>query len=130
MNVTITARHCELSNDEKSFIEDRVNNLLRFHNKIIETQVTVIEEKHRQRAEIKVKINHNVFFSEAESKDLRQSIEQVVQKLQRQIKKYKGQSRRRAIDKEELVSIGRDTSFSDEDEEDMSIEPDVDSDLI
>jgi len=127
MNVTITARHCELSNEEKSFIEDRVKGLLRFYNKIMEAHVTVVEEKHRQRAEIKIKINQNVFFSEAESADLHQSIEQVIQKLQRQIKKHKGRFRRKAVGKEELVAIGEEVPFSDEEGDDLSIEPLVDS---
>jgi putative sigma-54 modulation protein len=128
MNLTITARHCELSNEEKIFIEERVNSLLRFYNRIMEAHVTVIEEKHRLRAEIKVNINHNVLFSEAESTDLHQSVEQVVQRMERQIKKHKGRNRRRSVDKEELASIGREVAISSKDE-DMSIESYIDGEI-
>jgi len=121
MNVTITARHCELSGEERRFIEERVNGLLRYHNRIAEAQVTVIEEKYRRKAEIKVNLDHSVFFSEAESEDLKPSIEQVIQKLQRQLRRYKDRLRRPAVDKADLAAIGRESSLPEEEE--FSMEP-------
>jgi putative sigma-54 modulation protein len=112
----ITARHCELSDEEKRFIEERVNGLLRHFNRIMEAQVTVIGEKYRHKAEIKINIDHSVFFSEAESVDLKQSVEQVLQKLQRQLKKHKGRFRRRTLDKEELASMGMESLASEGEE--------------
>ena len=87
--------------------------------------MTVVEEKHRHRAEIKVNINNNVFFSEAESPNLRQSVEQVIQRLQRQIKRHKDRFRRRTVNKEELVSMGREASLPAEEAEEMSLESDT-----
>jgi putative sigma-54 modulation protein len=122
MNVTITARHCELSGEERRFIEERVNGLLRYYSRIAEAQVTVIEEKYRRKAEIKVTIDHSVFFSEAESEDLKPSVEQVIQKLQRQLRRHKDRSRRPTVDKEDLAEIGRDATLPGGDEE-FSLEP-------
>jgi putative sigma-54 modulation protein len=110
MNVTITARHCELSNEQKKFIEDRVSGLSRFYEHIIEAQVIISEEKHRHHGELKININNNVFFSEAETADFRQTIDQVIQRLERQIKKHKGRFHRRTVSKEDLVSLGREAS--------------------
>ncbi len=121
MKVTITARHCELSNEERSFIEDRVNSLSRYYNRIIEAHVTIIGEKHRNKAEIKVNINNNVLFSEAESTDIKVSVEQVVQKLERQIKKHKGRFRRKTMNKEELANLGRESSVPPEPEEEIAV---------
>lgn len=124
MNVTITARHCELSSEERQFIEERVNSLLRYYNRIAEAQVTVIEEKYRRKAEIKVTIDHGVFFGEAESEDLKPSVEQVIQKLQRQLRRHKDRSRRPAVDKADLAEIGRDAVLpGGEGEEEFSFEP-------
>ena len=120
MNVTITARHCELSNEQKNFIKDRVIGLSRYYDRIIEAQVTFSEEKHRQRAEIKININNSVIFSEAESPDFRQTVEQVIQKLQRQIQKHKGRFRRRTLTKEDAASLGRESVLSPSMEEDIA----------
>jgi len=117
MNVTITARHCDLTDDEKSFIEERARSLSKFYSRILEVHVTIIEEKPRQKAEIKVNINHNVFFGEAESMDFRQSVEQVIQKMQRQIVKHKGRFRRKTASKEELAVMNREAMLPDDEEE-------------
>jgi putative sigma-54 modulation protein len=122
MNVTITARHFELTDEEKGFIEERVKGLSRYYSRIIEAHVTVKGERHRIRAEIKVNINNNVFFSETESTDIRQSVEKVVQKLERQIKKHKGRFRKRTMDKEELAILNREASVPDMDEEEFVFE--------
>lgn len=117
MNISITARHCELTDEEKSFIEERAQGLSKFHNRIMEAHITIIEEKPRQRAEIKVSLDHSIFFGEAESMDLRQSVEQVVQKMQRQITKHKGRFQRRTATKEELAAMSRESEAPDDKEE-------------
>jgi putative sigma-54 modulation protein len=126
MKVTITARHCELSNEEKSFIEDRVNTLSRYYNRIMEAHVTVVGEKHRHKVEIKVNINNDVLFSETESPDLKLSIEQVIQKLQRQIKKRKGRFRRKAMNKEEIASMARESSIPPDPDEELAVDLAID----
>lgn len=116
MDVTITTRHCDVSDQTKGYINREIDGLSKYYNPIIGTDVTLTAEKHRQIAEIRVKINNGTIFGKAESADLRTSFDQAVEKLVVQLKKAKSSrlARRGSRDKESLYTSSRQESEEDD----------------
>jgi len=117
MEISISTRHCDISDQTKSYIDREMTGLEKFYNRIISGHVTLITEKHRQIAEIKLKINHGTLYSKAESSDVRTSFDSAAEKLVIQLKKHKESRRQRkgARDKESLVSTEEDEYAEEED---------------
>ncbi len=117
MDVTITTRHCDVSDQTKGYIDREINGLTKYYNRIIGADVTLTTEKHRQIAEIRMKINNGTIFGKSESSDLRTSFDQAVEKLAVQLKKAKSSrlAKRGARDKEMLLSSRTEESEEDED---------------
>jgi len=90
MLIQITARHVEVSDKLKSFIESRVEKLDKFIDGITDVHVTLSVEKYRQIAELNVHSRGNVYLSATEaSEDLKSSVSQAIEKIEHQAKKQR-----------------------------------------
>lgn len=101
MMIQITARHVEVPEKLKSYIESRVEKLDKFIDGITDVHVTLSSEKYRQIAELNVHSRGNVYLSATEaSGDLRSSVSQAIEKIEGQAKKHRAKKidkkRRRA----------------------------------
>jgi len=90
MQVSITARHFELSPELKKFVEDELGKLKRFFDSIVSGNAVLEVEGYRQRAEITLKVSKTTLTGTGESDDMYISVEECVDKLKGQLKKYKG----------------------------------------
>ncbi len=90
MNINITARHFDLTPELREHVETEIEKLTRFFENIISSDVILDVEKYRQTAEIKVKVYNAVITGSADSNDMYASIEMSVDKVKKQLKKYKG----------------------------------------
>jgi putative sigma-54 modulation protein len=89
MQIRITARHFDLTEDLKSFAEKQIGKLRRYFNHIIDSHLILDMEKSRMTAELKVKVYGTVLSSKYRSFDMYDSVEKVIDKMEAQIKKYK-----------------------------------------
>ena len=89
MHITTTARHCELDNEDRRFVEQRLEKLGRFARDVTEVHVTVTAEKYRHAAEITVKLRRTEFVSREEAGDLRTAVDQAVDRMEHQIRRHK-----------------------------------------
>lgn len=91
MQTKISARHGHLSERSQAKIQERVEKLTRYFNRITEIAVTVdLENKDRPKVEIIVQAEHkNDFVSHDESDDMMYSLDACIAKMEQQIKKYK-----------------------------------------
>ncbi len=89
MNISITARHVEVTDEVKEYLEKRLNKLKKYFKKEVSIHVIFIAEKERRI--IEVDINHNgiLLHGEETTNEIHTSIDQVVEKLERQLKKCK-----------------------------------------
>jgi putative sigma-54 modulation protein len=87
---TITARHFELSGEMKKKAEAEIDGLQRFFDKIISAELILDSEKHRKKAELKVKVYNQTITATADTDDIYGSIAAAVDKVKVQLKKYKG----------------------------------------
>lgn len=90
MQISITGRRIELSEKHKDYIHERISQLRKFFDNIMDVHVTLEKEKHREKAEVTIKVNGVTLHGEEETEDIYSSIDKVADKIERQIKKHKG----------------------------------------
>ncbi|MCX7918806.1 MAG: ribosome-associated translation inhibitor RaiA [bacterium] len=105
MQIVITGRHIEITAPIKEYVEKKIKRLEKYFNHILEVRVTLIGEKHRQIAEVNIDANGLNIASSDETSDIYASIDNVVDKLERKLQKYKERltrHRKRTYDKKEV----------------------------
>lgn len=101
MQTQITARHVDLHPDLRDHVENRLAKLLRFYDGIINAHV-ILGESNAPSGEKTAEINIDVYQKRLSAEDAasthEQAINQCVDHLRRQLKKYK--ARLRSTDKD------------------------------
>ncbi len=90
MNVKIYGRHLEITPALKEYAESKVKKFDKYVSNITEAHITLSVEKYRHKAEIQLRVNGVIIQAEAVTGEIYGSIDEVIEKLDRQIKKYKG----------------------------------------
>jgi putative sigma-54 modulation protein len=93
MEIRTTARHFELTENLRKFAEDEIKRLEKYYDHIIDCQLTMSVEKSRQIAELTLKVYGTQLTAKAKAYDMYVAIEQVITKMETQIKKYKSKLR-------------------------------------
>lgn len=94
MNIVIRGKNFELNDSIKAYTEEKVNRLERFFDQIDSAEVTLKVERNKSiennhRVEITLRANGQVIRAEEATISMYSSIDIVVDKLERQLKKYK-----------------------------------------
>jgi putative sigma-54 modulation protein len=90
MNIVVNGRHLEITPALKSYAEEKVSKFERYLSDISEAVVTLsIEKKYRHKAEVLLKANGILIQAEGVTAEIYSSIDEVAEKLERQVKKYK-----------------------------------------
>jgi len=94
MEIAIRGKNIELTPALKDYIDDKVGRLDKYFDSINAVDVTLTVEKNRsiertQRAEVTMHVNGTVIRAEEASVSMYSSVDIVVEKLERQLKKYK-----------------------------------------
>jgi putative sigma-54 modulation protein len=93
MEIRISARHFELTDNLRNFAEEEIRRLEKYYDNIISAELTMSVEKSRQLAELSVKVYGTLLTAKAKTFDMYPAVEQAVTKMETQIKKYKGKLR-------------------------------------
>ncbi len=89
MNIIVTGRHLEITPALKNYAEKKITRFDRYLSNISEAVVTLSVEKYRHKVEVLLKVNGVLIQAEGITGDVYSSIDEVAEKLERQIKKYK-----------------------------------------
>ena len=89
MNIIVTGRHIDITPALKAYAEKKIMRVNRYLSNISEALVTITVEKYRHKVEVLLKVNGVLIQAEAITGEVYASIDEVVEKLERQIKKYK-----------------------------------------
>lgn len=89
MNITVNGRNVEITPALKSYSEEKIGKFDRYLSNISEAVVTLSVQKHRQRAEVLIRANGFLIQAESTTEELYSAIDEVADKLDRQIKKIK-----------------------------------------
>ncbi len=89
MNIIVTGRHLEVTPALKDYAEKKIKRFDRYLSNISEAVVTLTVEKYRHKVEVLLKVNGVLIQAEGITGDVYSSIDEVSEKLDRQIKRYK-----------------------------------------
>ena len=89
MNIIINGRHMDLTENLKDYTEEKINRFEKYLANISEATVTLSVEKYRHKAEVLLKINGLMIQAESITGEMYSSIDEVVEKLESQVRKYK-----------------------------------------
>jgi len=89
MNIIVTGRHLEVTDALKKYAEAKIKKFDRYLTNITEATITLSIEKYRHKAEVLLKVNGYLIQAEGITGEIYSSIDEVVEKLERQVKKYK-----------------------------------------
>ncbi|GAB4388150.1 MAG: ribosome-associated translation inhibitor RaiA [Thermodesulfovibrionales bacterium] len=89
MNIVVTGRNLDLTPALKSYAEDKIGKFEKYLSNITEAVITLSIQKYRHKAEVLLKANGVMIQAEGVTEEIYSAIDEVSEKLTRQIKKYK-----------------------------------------
>ena len=94
MQITVTGRHVEITDDVRAYAEDKTSRLSKYYNRIHEIDVVLDHESDQFKVEVIVRAGHKHTFVATETgPDTFALIDLIVDKLERQLTKHKEKNR-------------------------------------
>lgn len=93
MRFNITARHFKLSEELKAFTQEEASRLAKYYDGILDIEVILGWEKKNRTAEIKIAVYGTVLTASESSEDMQGSVRVAVDRMERQLIKYKDKLR-------------------------------------
>ena len=94
MNLTISGHHVEVTEPMRDYVTSKLERIVRHFDQVVDAKVilTVDNQKEkglRQRAECNIQVKGNQLFAESANPDMYAAIDELVDKLDRQVVKHK-----------------------------------------
>ncbi|MCB0834351.1 MAG: ribosome-associated translation inhibitor RaiA [Bacteroidetes bacterium] len=89
MKIRITARHEKLSPRVKQYLEEKLERLERYYDRIVDCETVFERVKSSEKVEIKIRVYGTLLVAKASSTDVTKAIDTAIDKLERQLKKFK-----------------------------------------
>ncbi len=89
MNLNLTGHHVEITPAMRDYVASKLSRITRHFDNVIDVNVILSVEKLRQKAEANVHVRGKDIFVETDGADMYASIDDLVDKLDRQILKHK-----------------------------------------
>jgi len=93
MEIRVTSRHTEISDEIRKYLENKVKKLEKYFSRIVEIHAILDKEKYRCSVEVAIQTNTGKIVAQHENQDMLSSIDLVINKLERQLKKLKEKRR-------------------------------------
>ena len=118
MNVLVRGRNVAVTNSLKEYVVKRVGKLDKFLDGVEDATVVLVVEKDSHKVEVTIPVNGMILRGEEATGDMYTSIDLVVEKLEKQIGKYKGRlAHRRHVGDQKNTYPEYTTVVEEEDEE-------------
>lgn len=89
MQISTTARHCEIAPDLRAFAHERLERCTRFASDLHDARLIVTAEKFRHTAEVTIRVNHHEMVSREEATEMRAAIDLAIDGLEEQLRRFK-----------------------------------------
>ena len=94
MNLTISGHHLDVTPALRSYVTGKLDRINRHFDQVVDVKVLLSvenqkEKEKRQRAECRIGVKGNDLFAESSHEDLYAAVDELVDKLDRQIVKHK-----------------------------------------
>lgn len=106
MQITVRGKQIEVTNSLRDYVEKRVGKLEKYFDIPLTAQVTLSVQRERQTVEVTMPVGTVVLRGEVSTPDMYSSIDLVVEKLEKQIDKYKTRITKRFRAPEPQVAEG------------------------
>lgn len=90
MQIFLTGRNLEVTEALRRYAEEKVGRLQKYLEKITSAHIVLSVQKYRQIAEVTLRVRDLTIRGEESTNDLYSSIDLVVEKVERQLQRYKG----------------------------------------
>lgn len=97
MKVQVRGRNIDVTDALKDYVVKRVSKLEKYLDSFGDAQVTLTVEKDSHKVEVTVPVNGMILRGEEATGDMYASVDLVLEKLEKQIEKYKGRLMRRRV---------------------------------
>lgn len=94
MQLAVTFRHMEPSEALKNYVQDRTSKLSKYIDKPVESQVTLSVHKFRQIVDVVINVDGLRIAGQEAHEDMYAAIDLVMDKIERQVKKYRERIRK------------------------------------
>ncbi len=109
MQIVVTGRHVDVSDEVRSYAQDKAGKLHRFYDRIQAIEVVLDHESEQFTTEILVRVDrHDTFVAKESGPDTFALIDLVVDKLERQLTRYKEKRRSHKHDGKRDDTLGAD----------------------
>ncbi|HDZ24864.1 MAG TPA: ribosome-associated translation inhibitor RaiA [Desulfobacteraceae bacterium] len=98
MDITVTFRHTEPMESLKAYAEEKVSKLKKYLDYPMEAHVVLTVEKFRHQADVTISVNGTRIKAVEETGDMYSAIDQVMDKIEKQIKRHLSKIRSRRSD--------------------------------
>ena len=89
MNLQISGHHLEVTPAIRDYVDGKLERVTRHFDHVIDVNVILSVEKLKQKAEVTLHVPGKDIYVEAEDTDLYAAIDTLIDKLDRQVQKYK-----------------------------------------
>ncbi|MBS3964953.1 MAG: ribosome-associated translation inhibitor RaiA [Methylomonas sp.] len=89
MQVSITGHHVEVTEALKAYSEEKIAKIKRHFDNVVDVHIILTVEKLEQKAEAAVQVSGAKLYAEDTQEDMYAAIDNMVDKLDRQILKHK-----------------------------------------
>lgn len=89
MQIQLTGHHLELTDSLRNYVTSKLERIVRHYEQVLDVHVVLTVEKLVHKAEATVHVSGGNVFADAQAADMYAAIDALVDKLDRQIKKYK-----------------------------------------
>ena len=103
MELIVTGRHVSVTEPMKRYAREKLERVVRGRPHLNEARLVMDVEKYRHRAEITVRGKNLEIFCREETPDMYASIDGVLEKLERQLRRYRERHSRKAQKHQELL---------------------------
>ena len=109
MDITVTFRHMEPIESLKAYAEEKVSKINKYLDSPVEAHIVLSVEKFRHQADVTININKVRVKAVEETEDMYSAIDQVMDKIEKQVKRHlsKIRNRRQGHTKNEIICRGR-----------------------
>jgi putative sigma-54 modulation protein len=89
MHIDLTGHHMDITDSLRSYVNEKMGRLERHFDHVTNAHVILSVEKLRQKAEATIQLNGSKVFADSTHENMYAAIDSLVDKLDRQVKKYK-----------------------------------------
>jgi len=90
MNLSVSGHHLEVTPAIRGYVQEKLERVKRHFDHVIDAHVILSVDKLRQKAEVTLRVRGKDIHCACEEQDLYAAIDLLVDKLDRQVQKYKG----------------------------------------